>query len=385
VNAAVTLSLTGPFARQGREAARGLAQWADEAGVALTVVDDGGSRAQAARAYGGWLEAGVDLLLGPYGSGLVRAVAAPVCAAGRLLWNHGGSADDLARPGLASLPAPASTYFHGAVDEAAARGIGRLLVARGAGPFAVAVSEGAAARAAAHGLHAHTVPAATLAAAGAPAPPAAAGPGGAATPAAAGPGSAATPAAKAAGAPAPPAAAGREGAVVLADADLAGAAVLVVGRFEEDVALVRRLRGAGRGAGPALLAAVAAGLPAFGELGEAAEGVLGPVQWWPASRTPRVGPSGAGFAAAYRRRVGHEPSYVAAQAAAAGHLALAAHRLGLAPADLPGWRTSTLLGDFALDGAWRQVGHRVTTIRWRDGRMVPAAPNAVQFPRGRDS
>jgi hypothetical protein len=63
---------------------------------------------------------------------------------------------------------------------------------------------------------------------------------------------------------------------------------------------------------------------------------------------------------------------VAAQAAAAGHLALAAHGLGLAPGDLPGWRTSTLLGDFALDGDWRQVGHHVTTIRWRDGRMVPA-------------
>jgi ABC-type branched-subunit amino acid transport system substrate-binding protein len=351
VNAAVTLSLSGPFARQGREAARGLAQWADEAGVALTVVDDGGSRAGAARAYGGWLEAGVDLLLGPYGSGLVRAVAAPVCGAGRLLWNHGGSADDLARPGLASLPAPASTYFHGAVDEAAARGIGRLLVARGAGPFARAVAEGAIARAADHGLDAHTVDIA----------------------------------APAAGAPAAPAAAGPEGAATLAAADLAGTAVLVVGRFEEDVALVRRLRRSRRGAGPALLGAVAAGLPAFGELGPAAAGVLGPVQWWPTSRTPRVGPSGAGFAAGYRRRVGHEPSYVAAQAAAAGHLALSAHRLGLAPADLPGWRTSTLLGDFALDEAWRQVGHRVTTIRWRDGRMVPAARNAVQFPRGRDS
>jgi branched-chain amino acid transport system substrate-binding protein len=118
--------------------------------------------------------------------------------------------------------------------------------------------------------------------------------------------------------------------------------VLVVGRFEEDVALVRRLHRRGPPpAGPALLGAVAAGLPAFGELGEAAEGVLGPAQWWPTPRTPRVGPSGAGFAAAYRRRVGHEPSYVAAQAAAAGHLALAAHGLGLAPGDLPGWRTST--------------------------------------------
>jgi ABC-type branched-subunit amino acid transport system substrate-binding protein len=344
MDAAVTLSLSGPFARQGREAARGLALWADEAGVALTVVDDGGSRAAATRAYGGWLDAGVDLLLGPYGSGLVRAVAPPVCGAGRLLWNHGGSADDLARPGLVSLPAPASTYFHGAVDVAAAGGVGRLLAARGAGPFARAVAEGAAARAAARGLDARTVDAASLAA-----------------------------------------------------ADAAGAAVLVVGRFEEDIALVRRLREPShrgtplgspeplRPRPPALLGAVAAGLPAFGELGEAAEGVLGPVQWWPTSRTPRVGPSGADFTAGYRRRFGHEPSYVAAQAAAAGHLALAAHRLGLAPGDLPGWRTSTLLGDFALDGAWRQVGHRVTTIRWRDGRMVPVARIAVQFPRGRDS
>src|SRR4029450_9537047 len=69
---------------------------------------------------------GVDLLIGPYGSGLVRAVAPLVCDAGRLLWNHGGAADDLARPGLVSLPAPASSYFEGAVREAAARRAGRL-------------------------------------------------------------------------------------------------------------------------------------------------------------------------------------------------------------------------------------------------------------------
>jgi branched-chain amino acid transport system substrate-binding protein len=319
MDAALTLSLTGPFARQGRDAAEGLALWADDTGVALAVVDDRGSRAAALRAYTGWLDTGVELLLGPYSSGLVRAVAPLVCGAGKLLWNHGGSADDLARPGLVSLPAPASTYFHGAVDEAAARRAGRLLAARGAGPFARAVAAGAVARAAAHDLDARTVAAGSL-----------------------------------------------------APEDAAGGAVLVVGRFEEDVALVRRLRQQPHGV--AVVGAVAAGLPVFGELGEAAEGVLGPVQWWPTSRTPLVGPSGADFAARYRRRVGHQPSYVAAQAAAAGHLALAAHGLGLAARDLPGWRTSTLLGDFTLDPSWGQVGHRVTTIRWRDGRMVPLVP-----------
>jgi ABC-type branched-subunit amino acid transport system substrate-binding protein len=317
--AAVALSLTGPFARQGREALAGLQLWAEEAGVRLTVVDDGGSRSAVLRAYDAWLEQAVDLLLGPYASGLVRAVAPLVCDAGRLLYNHGGSADDLARPGLVSLPAPASTYFDGAVQEAMARQIKRLLVARGPGPFARAVAEGAAAHASHLGIDAQTITVGSLTA-----------------------------------------------------ADAAGAALLVVGRFEEDVAVIRRVRGWPRA--PALLAAVAAGLPAFGEqLGPAAEDVLGPVQWWPSRRRPQVGPSGADFADRYRRRTGREPSYVAAQAAAAGYLAHAAHRRDLTAQTVLQWTTSTLLGDFALDGGWRQVGHRVRTIWWQHGRMVPVS------------
>ena len=61
---------------------------------------------------------------------------------------------------------------------------------------------------------------------------------------------------------------------------------------------------------------------------------------------------------------------MAAQAAAAGYLGHAAHRQSLAAETVLGWRTSRLLGDFALDAGWRQVGHRVQTIRWRHGRMV---------------
>jgi ABC-type branched-subunit amino acid transport system substrate-binding protein len=315
--AAVALGLTGPFARQGTEAAQGMEFWAEEAGVRLTVVDDGGLRSAALQAYTAWLDQGVDLLLGPYASGLVRAVTPLVCDAGRLLYNHGGSADDLARPGLVSLPAPASTYFHGAVQEAAARQVDRLLVARGPGRFAQAVAAGAVERASQRGIDAQTIMMGSLTA-----------------------------------------------------ADVAGAALLVVGRFEEDVAVVRRVRGWPRA--PALLAAVAAGLPAFGEqLGPAAEDLLGPVQWWLSRRRPEVGPSGASFAGRYRRRTGREPSYVAAQAAAAGYLAHAAHHQGLEAETVRQWTTSTLLGSFALDDGWRQVGHRVRTIRWEHGRMVP--------------
>ena len=154
--------------------------------------------------------------------------------------------------------------------------------------------------------------------------------------------------------------------------DLEEAALLVAGPFEHDVAVVRGVRD--RGQSPALLGAVAAGIPAFGqELGEAAEGVLAPVQWWPSSQTPTVGPSGTDFVTHYQHRTGHEPSYPAAQAAAAGYLAHAAHRQDLGVNDLPQWTTSTFFGDFTLDPAWRQVGHHVTTIRWQSGRMVPIA------------
>ena len=152
--------------------------------------------------------------------------------------------------------------------------------------------------------------------------------------------------------------------------DLEEAALLVAGPFEHDVAVVRGLRD--RGQAPALLGAVAAGIPAFGqELGEAAEGVLAPVQWWPDSQTPKIGPSGTDFVTHYQHRTGRDPSYPAAQAAAAGYLAHAAHRLDLGVTDLPQWSTSTLFGDFTLDPVWRQVGHRITTVRWQSGRMVP--------------
>jgi ABC-type branched-subunit amino acid transport system substrate-binding protein len=318
--AALTLSLTGPFARQGTEAAEGVRLWAEAAGVRLTLVDDAGSAATAAEAYAQWVDR-IDLLLGPYSSGLVRAIAPQVADAGRLLGNHGASADDLAQPGVVSVPAPASSYFDGVVAEAVARQVDQVVLVRGAGPFARAVADGAVARAAERGLATRTVEAT---------------------------------------------------AVEAEDADKT--ALLVVGRFEHDVAVVRRLQHDPKA--PALLAAVAAGIPAFGqELGPAAEGVLGPVQWWPTPQKPEIGPSGAEFVTRYRHRTGREPSYPAAQAAAAGYLAHAAHRVGMVAEDVVNWASSTLLGDFALDAAWRQIGHRVTTVRWLGGRMVP-------FPAG---
>jgi len=318
VSAALTLSLTGRYERQGTDAADGIRIWAEAAGARLTIVDDRGSRQIAMETYGAWLDT-VDLLIGPYASGLVRAIAPMVRDAGRVLWNHGGSADDLAQPGIASLPASASSYFNGVIDAAANDNIRRLIVVQAPGPFARAVADGARARARDQGIEPGTVAASEVEA-----------------------------------------------------EDVADAAILVAGPFEHDAAVVRGLRE--RGQSPALLAAVAAGICAFGrELGDAAEGVLGPVHWWPTADRPKIGPSGTEFASSYQRRTGRQPSYPGALAAAAGYLAYAAHDLGLEAKDLPGWATSTLLGDFELDDAWRQVGHCLRTIQWRGGRMIPLA------------
>ncbi|MGH3098420.1 MAG: ABC transporter substrate-binding protein [Streptosporangiales bacterium] len=325
ITAALTLSLTGRYERQGTEAAHAMRLWAEETDVRLILVDDHSVKEAAVAAYSRWMDK-ADLLIGPYGSGLVRAVAPSVRDAGRFLWNHGGSADDLARPGIASLPAPASSYFDSIVDHAANERIRRLLVIRGSGPFARAVADGARARACFHGMDSRTISDSDI-----------------------------------------------------AGEDLSAAALFVAGPFEHDAAIVRGIRE--RGQDPALLAAVAAGIVAFGrELGEAAEGVVGPVQWWPQTDQPTFGPSGTEFASQYQRRVGRQPSYTAAQAAAAGHLAYAAHNLGLDGADVLQWTTSTLLGDFALNDSWQQVGHKVTAIRWHRGRMVPLSSKRAGAP-----
>jgi ABC-type branched-subunit amino acid transport system substrate-binding protein len=318
VTASATVSLTGPLALQGRQAARGLELWASTDQIQLQIVDDVGSATTARDAYRRWLDGRVDVLIGPYGSGLVRQVGPIVSGHGALLWNHGGSADDLIRPLVVPVSAPASTYFRGAVELAHRRGLPRVVFAQGRGRFASAVISGAHQRAAQLGLAVQDVPLAEWATAG----------------------------------------------------SLTEAAVLIVGTFTEDLAVVEQIRA---GPQPGLLGCVAAGLLEFGyRLGRAADGVVGPVQWISNPATPQVGPSGAAFSQRYESENGEPPGYVAAQAAAAGYLAAEAHRRRYQHHQLNRWKTTTMLGNFALDESWRQVGHSPITIQWRDGRQERA-------------
>jgi ABC-type branched-subunit amino acid transport system substrate-binding protein len=146
---------------------------------------------------------------------------------------------------------------------------------------------------------------------------------------------------------------------------------MVAGTFEEDVAVVRRLREARVEVG--LLGCVAAGIDEFGRrLGRLADGVVGPAQWWCRDQPVDVGPPGPEFVHRFEERFGSPPDYLAAQAAAAGYLAAEALARGYGADDVREWRADTLLGPFRLDSSWRQGGYVPVAVQWRRGKRVLA-------------
>jgi branched-chain amino acid transport system substrate-binding protein len=327
LRAALVTPLSGPLSAYGRAGAEALRLWADwYAGRAELLVFD--AHPDPAAAVRQAERDRPELLFGPYGSGPTVAAAA---ATSRLLWNHGG-----ARVGpadhLISVLAPASTYFHGAVNvvhdaDPEAR---RVAVLHADSRFGRAVTDGAVLEATRLGLRAMRamLPAAPI------------------------------------------------------DAEM----LLVVGRFADELAAARQLLpGQWRAAG-----FVGAGVEeVLADLGDRREGLLGPAQWLPvAAPCPDVGPSAAEFVAAYRRRAGADPPYPAAQAFAAGLVAAQCVREAgsaddtalLAAARL--LRCTTMFGQFRLDPVkLDQVGHRVLTVQWQDGiRRIVAPAGRAQAP-----
>jgi branched-chain amino acid transport system substrate-binding protein len=318
LRAAVTLGLTGRYAVQASQARMGLELWAENDDVELHVRDDAGSPTVAAAEYREFLAGDFDILLGPYGSGLVRRVAATICTGHRLLWNHGGAATDVARPGLVSVPAPASTYLLALLTLCRRRGVESVVLVRGSGPFARQVIDGAR-------HHADTIGLAVSVA---------------------------------------------DLASWQGEASLAGRALLIAGTFEEDVETVRRIRTAAVDVD--LVGCVAAGIHEFeARLGPLADGVLAPAQWVNRDHPVDIGLTATAFARRFEARTGTIPDYPAAQAAATGWLAANATRRGLTADEVHRWQTTTLLGAFALDPSWRQVGHTPVVVQWRRGRLDP--------------
>ena len=320
------LSLSGKFARFGRQAARGLEAWRSLDGAADIVVEDDLSDRRTLEAVLPDLAARCDLLLGPYSTQLMRAAGRMAAESGWLVWNHGGSGDDVevAHPGhVISVPTPASRYAEPFLQQLAREpgGPRDLCLVHGPGSFGRQVVDGTEAIARRLGIRT------MRAAPGDQIPP---------------PG-------------------------VSAEWDLFSAGV-----FEQDTEMVRRaLR---LPVPPRLLCAVAAGVREFRHAVADPDGVFGVAQWFPgAGNDVALGPSEQVFLRTYAGDGGAVPDYPAVQAAAGAMIAACCARLagctnrdGLwtAAASLD---TSTVFGGFRIDpGRGAQVKHQTILVRWTD-------------------
>jgi Periplasmic binding protein len=323
------LSLSGKFARFGRQAALGLEAWRSLDGSAELVIEDDASDRRTLEAALPDMAARCDILLGPYSTVLMRAAGRIAADSGRLIWNHGGSGSDTEQehPGhVVSVLTPASQYaepflrFLAADDERPHD----LCVVHGPGRFGRQVVDGAVATAMRLGIH-------TVRAASDDFPP----------------------------------------------PDLSRAWDLFsAGVFEQDAELTRKaLRLTNP---PRRTCAIAAGVRDFVEAVDDPEGVFGIAQWFAgAGHQVLLGPSEKEFLKAYAT-VGTGLDYPAVQAAASAVLASHCARLAGSVRREDLWQaaasldTSTLFGGFRMDPAsGAQVKHETVLIRWINGELVP--------------
>src|SRR5262249_12882270 len=349
-----SLSLTGSFARQGQQALNGIRIWqsyvnsaggldlgGQERTIRLLFYDD---RSRATLAQQNVLrllrDDRVHVLFGPYSSGLTLAVAPIAEQHRRILWNHGGSSDEIGNRGhrwLVSVPSPASDYLRALPQWLATHTphLRRICVLHSVrGTFASHVTRGLMEAVQALGRHASEVVPLEFRNLG-------------------------------------------EDAIPRRLDSLRPQIVVVVGRFEEEVRLLRM-----RHRWPEtieLTAGVAPGVHAFyEELQGAAEGAIGPSQWEPQGhRGPILGPDSDWFVRKFHERFGDLPEYTAAAGFAVG-LVFAECARRASSLEEEGLRTvateldlNTFYGRFCLNPTTGcQIGHRVLLIQWRQGRRV---------------
>jgi ABC-type branched-subunit amino acid transport system substrate-binding protein len=333
------LSLSGRFAQFGRQAALGLEAWRSLDRNAELVIEDDRSDRHALDAVLPGVAARCDVLLGPYSTVLARAAGRMAADSGWLVWNHGGSGDDVqrAQPGhMISVLTPTSRYGEPFVrilagDSGARRD---LCVVHGAGRFGRQVADGAAAAAEQLGI----------------------------TVVRADPGEF------------PPAS-------LSSDWDLFSAGV-----FEQDAELATRALRLPQP--PRRLCTVSAGVRDFSRVADNPEGVFGIAQWFPGSRHQALlGPSEEEFLRAHASAGGDVPDYPAVQAAAGAVIASHCARLTGSSRREDLWEaaaaldTSTMFGGFQVGlFSGTQLKHETTLVRWKDRELMTApatAPHAT--------
>jgi ABC-type branched-subunit amino acid transport system substrate-binding protein len=319
------LSLSGRFAPFGRQAAVGLQAWSSLDAAADVIIEDDRSDRRTLEGLLPGIAARCDILLGPYSTLLMRAAGNIAAESGWLIWNHGGSGDDveLAHPGhVVSVLTATSRYAEPFLRYLAAEAKipDNLCIVQGPGSFGRQVADGAAAMAPGFGLRAVRVGPEDF----------------------------------------PPPGLSSEWALFSA------------GVFEQDAQTVQEvLRLASP---PRWVCTVSAGVREFAQAVDDPDGVFGVAQWFPGNKaTVLIGPQEVEFIHHCAAGGLVQPDYPAAQAAAAAMIAAHCARLagGTKTEDLwaaaAGLDTSTLFGGFQIDPVTgTQVKHETTLVRWRN-------------------
>ena len=326
------LSLTGRYGRFGRQAANGLLTWQQLTGDAVELeIEDDASDPKTFAARFPRVASRADLLLGPYSTQLMRAAAELMSDLDAVLWNQGGSGDDVQAlcPGqVVSVLAPTSRYAIPYVETLMEQGQEvQLWVIRGRGKFGRQVAAGAIAAAEQHGL-----------------------------------------------------------ATKQQRADGTGAfdvmpdrwALFSAGTFEDDVSIVKAAKAANPP--PQTIGSVAAGVQDFGSEIDDVDGIYGVAQWFPGrGDAPEVGPTEDAFISEYCRLASASPDYPAVQAAAGAILATycaevagSVKREALWEAAV-GLETSTMVGAFKVDPTTgSQLMQRPVLVQWRGTSLALA-------------
>ncbi len=369
----LSLSLSGEYAAMGRQAETAIRLFVANAApvsiageqpdFALECHDDASDTARCADIYRALCaDRRIDLIFGPYSNRLAR-VAAPIAEqSGRVFVNHGGAGDELYQRGyrmIVGVLSPAGDYMLGFVRLLSQLKLWRKRVAIVAAnsPFARAVAEGIERAALERPARRHGVRVRV----------------------------------KWNGAFSDSTPAKLFPALTRNRID----ALVSCGSYQHDLDVIRAV--APSPLKIMVLGCVAAGVRRFAaDLGELADGIVGPSQWENSIDVrPELGPPSAEFSRLMRSAGIDSPDYPSAQIYAAGLLTSAALSAtgALDQAKLRGafsdLRTSTFFGDFSIDRVTgRQLGHQMLLVQWHAGRKIVIEPEAhaelgtLEFPSG---
>ncbi len=286
----------------------------------------------------------VDILLGPYSSSLTHACVETAEKARKVVWNYGGSLDDIplrSRGKTVSTITGASSYFHAVVDmiRDCCAGVQAIAVLRLAGSrFSETVCEGALLRAKELGVAAvlYDFPSGT-----------------------------------------------ENFSAILTRAKSRGAScVLCCGGMEDDINLARWIR-KNSDFDFRVVATLAAAVNEFeNRFGREADGFVSTSQWEPTlPLSTDFGPSPREFSDSFARAYGYTPDYTAAQSYNMGLIIKKLiERTGKTDeqallGEALRSRFTTFYGDFRIDPeTLRQTGHRMLVTQWQDGEKKIVFP-----------